>query len=312
MSDIAKRETALVNPETLLAQAIEKGLPVETMERLLDMRRELKAEWAREQYFAALAAFQAECPVIQKSKVVKDKSGKPRYHYAPLEIIVGQVKDLLNKHGFSYVLDPNQDEKSFTAVCVSHHVDGHSERTSFTVPIDSDSYMSAPQRVGSARTFAMRYAFCDAFGILTGDEDDDGSGGGNGEKTKIEPQAQPDPDAEFKKEDALFLRDLLLSYLEKVQDTVGEERAKKLRAAVTKNEATGQWKRFADWITGAHEALKAEVEKQEALLKANTTAPKVHPVMQNELNKALGSLAATVGARAGEKATAQGELIDHD
>ena len=119
-------------------------------------------------------------------------------------------------------------------------------------------------------------------------------------------QAQPDPDTEFKKEDALFLRDLLLSYLEKVQDTVGRERAEKLRAALAKNEATGQWKRFADWITGAHEALKAEVEKQEGLLKANATPPK------NELNKALGKLGETVGAKAGEKATAQGELIDHE
>jgi hypothetical protein len=119
-----------------------------------------------------------------------------------------------------------------------------------------------------------------------------------------EPQA-PDPDAEFKKDDALFLRDMLLSYLEKVQHTVGQDRADKLRAAVPKNEATGQWKRFADWITGAHEALKAEVEKQEALLKANTTP-------QTPLDKALGKLGETVGAKAGEKATAQGELIDHD
>jgi hypothetical protein len=33
--------------------------------------------------------------------------------------------------------------------------------------------MNDTQKVGAARTYAMRYAFCNAFGILTGDEDTD-------------------------------------------------------------------------------------------------------------------------------------------
>ena len=42
--------------ETLIAQAIDKAVPVETMEKLLAMRRELKAEWAKEQFDAAIAS----------------------------------------------------------------------------------------------------------------------------------------------------------------------------------------------------------------------------------------------------------------
>jgi hypothetical protein len=133
-----------------------------------------------------------------------------------------------------------------------------------------------------------------------------GSGGKNPAAPPLDPNVPP-LEVEFKKEDALFLRDLLLSYLEKVQDTVGRERAEKLRAAMRKNEDTGQWKRFADWITGAHEALKAEVERQEGVLAANTTPPK------NELDKALGALGKTVGEKSGERATAQGEIVyDHE
>lgn len=114
-------------------------------------------------------------------------------------------------------------------------------------------------------------------------------------------------ETEFKRDDALFLRDLLLSYLGKVEDTVGKDRADKLRAATVKNEASGQWRRFAEWITAAHEALKAEVEKQEALLAANTTKP------ANPPEKALGTLGDAVGAKAGEKATTQGGLpYDHE
>ena len=36
--------------------------------------------------------------------------------------------------------------------------------------------MWAIQRVASARSYALRYAFCDGFGIMTSDEDTDGAG----------------------------------------------------------------------------------------------------------------------------------------
>ena len=162
------------SPENLLAAAIERELPVESIERLLAMRRELKQEAAREAFFDALSALQSNMPEIPKAKKVFDKHGKHRYSYASLDQIIKTVQPLLKAHGFSYTMVPAQDEGTqFTATIVTHHVEGHEETTSFTVPIDTESYMNAPQKVGSARTFAMRYAFCNAFGILTTDEDDD-------------------------------------------------------------------------------------------------------------------------------------------
>jgi hypothetical protein len=41
--------------ESLIAQAIERHVPVETMEKLLSMRRELKQERAKEEYDQAMA-----------------------------------------------------------------------------------------------------------------------------------------------------------------------------------------------------------------------------------------------------------------
>ena len=41
------------------------------------------------------------------------------------------------------------------------------------MPIDKDAFMNSQQQYGSASTFSKRYAFCNAFGILTGDEDND-------------------------------------------------------------------------------------------------------------------------------------------
>jgi hypothetical protein len=162
-----------VNPQALIAAAIDKGLPVETMEKLLAMRRELRAEWARDQFFKALRTFQRDCPVIVKTKVVKDRGGREMYRYAPLDSIVAQVKEKLDAHGFSYIITTAQGDGGFTATCTAHHSDGHQESTGFRVPIDPNDFMSEPQQVGSAGTFAKRYAFCNAFGIMTADSDPD-------------------------------------------------------------------------------------------------------------------------------------------
>jgi len=176
------RQVMKVDPESLIARAIDKGLPVETMERLLAMRTQLKTEWMREEYFRELSVFQSKCPIIVKTREVFDKSNKLRYRFAPLDAIVAKVKSPLKKHGFSYTIKTKQENSSVTAIVEAHHVAGHTESTEFTVPIDADAYMNAAQKVASALTYSKRYAFCNAFGILTGDEDDDARAQGNGKK----------------------------------------------------------------------------------------------------------------------------------
>lgn len=175
LKDITQHNKPIQDEATLLiSQAIDKNVPVETMERLLAMRRELKAEKAKEEYDLAMAEFQAECPVIQKTKKVFEKDRKTvRYQYAPLESVIEQVKELLAKHGFSYSINTIQDEKMLGVICKATHKSGHSEQTTFSVPIGTEGYMSDVQKYGARLTFAKRYAFCNAFGILTGDEDTD-------------------------------------------------------------------------------------------------------------------------------------------
>jgi hypothetical protein len=101
-----KQETVIMavrhDAEALIAKAIDKNVPVETMERLLVMRRELKAEWAKGEFDKAIAAFQAECPIIKKTKAVRTDTGEVAYKYTPLESIVEQIKGILRKNGFSY------------------------------------------------------------------------------------------------------------------------------------------------------------------------------------------------------------------
>jgi hypothetical protein len=141
------------------------------------MRREMKAEWARDQYFKALSGFQRECPTVVKSHQVRDKDKVTkadkglRYSYAAMEDLVEQAKPYLEKWGFSFTIKCQQSTEDVTAICHAHHIDGHEEVNSFRVPIDPAAYMSDPQKMAAALTFATRYCFKNAFGIQTKGED---------------------------------------------------------------------------------------------------------------------------------------------
>ena len=170
---VESKNTPAVSIEAVIQQAIDKNVPVETMEKLLGMRRELKAEFAKEQFDKAMADFQSECPVIKKSKAGgQTDAGVVAYKYAPLEVIVSQVKDLIHKHGFSYAIQTETSKEMVKAICIVKHMAGHSESSNMEVPLGTKTQvMSNTQVVAAALTFAKRYAFCNGFGILTGDED---------------------------------------------------------------------------------------------------------------------------------------------
>lgn len=168
------------NVEALISKAINKN-NLDVIERLLNMRRELKAEAAKEAYFRDLARFQKECPIIRKSIEVlnkESKGGGTRYRYAPLDELVRLAGPILMKHGFSWTVKTRQGKGWVKAILEAHHIEGHTEVTDFTVPIQADAYMTAPQKVAGALTFSSRYAFRNAFGIMTGDADDDGRSAG--------------------------------------------------------------------------------------------------------------------------------------
>lgn len=162
------------SPEALISLAITKGVDVATLERLVALKEKVDAKNAKIEYDDAMAKFQSECPVIKKGKVVLEKDKQSvRYKYAPLDSIVDQTKEIIAKHGLSYTIRTESDDKFLSAICRVTHTAGHSEDFSFKVPIGNEQYMSDVQKYGARLTFAKRYAFCNAFGILTGDDDDD-------------------------------------------------------------------------------------------------------------------------------------------
>lgn len=162
----------------LISRALENPeIDVSKLKELLQMRDQINAENAKNAYNEAMAAFQAECPVITKTKTVPDRSGKAAYAYAPLENIVHEIKPLLQKHGFHYTLDTDTESKDgwVIARCKITHRDGHATESTAKFPLGTQTgIMSATQVYASALTFASRRVLCNAFGIVTAGEDMDG------------------------------------------------------------------------------------------------------------------------------------------
>ena len=176
-NEVAKTQDsniARIGVEEMIMKGMDKGLSVDVLERLLDMRDRINAEAAKQAYYAALGQFQASCPPISKTRKVKDKNGAVRYSYATLDDIVKQVSDKLQENGLSYTIKTIQKDGFIEATCEVHHNSGHTESSTFPVPIATEGFMNDAQKAGSAMTYAKRYAFCNAFGIMTSDQDDDG------------------------------------------------------------------------------------------------------------------------------------------
>ncbi len=161
-------------PNNLLALAVTQHASPETIAKFMDLQDRYEAKLAKRAFDEAMAAFQSECPVIKKTKPGnKTNAGATAFYYATLEQILGQVKALIRAHGFSYAVKTKTIDKAITAICIVKHAAGHSEESELTVPsTDGTQLMSEPQKVAAALTFAKRYAFCNAFGIMTGDTED--------------------------------------------------------------------------------------------------------------------------------------------
>jgi len=163
------------NIETLISQAVSQNTSVESLERLLALRKQLKDEWAREQYVRALVAFKAQCPKIEKRKAVYEKDKKTiRYKFAPLEDIDEQIKKPLADNGLSYNFNPVNKDNMVGVNCTITHIAGHSVTSEpFFLPVGSEQFMSEVQKFGARMTFAKRYVLLMALGINTADEDTD-------------------------------------------------------------------------------------------------------------------------------------------
>lgn len=167
----------------LVRLAIEQKVPVEILERLVVLQERVTERNAEMAMAKALAAFQAECPSIARTKtadVKKDGRKLYDYQFAPLDEIARVIRPHLAKNGLSYVHDAEVTDRLVTVTCTLQHVEGAKRTATFTGPIDTSGGKNPIQQVSSARSYGRRYSLIDVLGLTTGDDDDGAGAGGPG------------------------------------------------------------------------------------------------------------------------------------
>ncbi|GGD33317.1 hypothetical protein GCM10010915_12120 [Microbacterium faecale] len=125
---------------------------------------------------AALAAFQADLPKVGKNSTNPHFKSK----YASLEDITAAVLPALGKVGLAWAAIPMTTEAGFVLRCRLMHTSGELIEGDYPVA------MGQPQQVGSALTYARRYALCAVTGVAP-DEDDDGNAAQSAGAPKVKP-----------------------------------------------------------------------------------------------------------------------------
>lgn len=121
---------------------------------------------------AALAAVQAELPVVGKDHqaTVRSDKGSYTYKYANLAAVTAAILPLLSKQGLAWTTLPEVTDGKFVLRYELRHISGDVLSGSYPLPTTT-----RPQEMGSAITYARRYALCAVTGVAPEEDDDNAS-----------------------------------------------------------------------------------------------------------------------------------------
>lgn len=141
-----------------------------------------KQPWKHPTIWAALAAFQAELPTIEKGKIAH--AGKYAYDYADLSDVTGVVLPLLGKHGLAWTTQPYEADGDMFLEYRLVHESGDDSSISGTYPLGKAS--ATAQQMGGMITYARRYALCAVTGVAPGGDDHDAPAPGRPPAPEVE------------------------------------------------------------------------------------------------------------------------------
>jgi hypothetical protein len=173
MTDKKDVATVDLTPMQLLSQVVENpDFDVAKLEKMLDLQERWEDRKAIKDFNKAVAQFQADVPGIHKGR-----TGAHNIKYAPLDDILKTIQPLLTDQGLSVRFSTEMIDKStLKATCTISHVSGHSEASEITIPIDDKMVANSSQKMGSANSYAKRYALANALNLAFMESDDDATG----------------------------------------------------------------------------------------------------------------------------------------
>ncbi len=177
----------VMSPHQMVQMAVEKGMSLETIDKLLGMAERVDAmreaerkRLAESAYMRAIAGLKADVVTVAKTKLVhydtKDKDGRKNgsvnFKHAELSDIMKAIAGPAKREGLTWnypAIDQGDDWVRVT--CKLRHVDGHFEELTLGCPVDKSGKKNDMQAIAAAITYMQRYTLKAILGIA--EEGDD-------------------------------------------------------------------------------------------------------------------------------------------
>jgi hypothetical protein len=164
--------------QTLMTLLTNPEVPADKLAVMLQMRREVLADQAREAFQSHFADFSAELPQVERDGTVtleKDGVVKGHYSFTTIEGMDLVLRPLLAKHGFALSFT-STDAKDSVIITGTLSGWGWEKSSTYTLPPDAGPGRNALQARGSSRRYAKRYITDDLCNVVRKGKDDDARG----------------------------------------------------------------------------------------------------------------------------------------
>lgn len=149
--------------------------------------------------FEAFHLAQGEMDGVHKDS----KNDHFRSRYASLENVIGTARPVLNKYGLAWTQAPGPVvDGRLTVTTQIMHTSGEWMRSTFHMPVSKPD----PQGVGSATTYALRYALMAILGLPP--TDDDAEAAMPRQAAKEEPKSPPKRKADSRQDYAAMVQEI--------------------------------------------------------------------------------------------------------
>jgi len=226
MSDETK-ELQSYSPHGLISQALAQNVPIETLERLMDLQERWQSGQAKSEFLKSMSEFQSKVPELIKSKKVDFPSktgGNVKYNYTPLSKISKAIQPILKECGLSYRWEFEEANDKIKCICIISHVAGHSEKNSMVAGKDTTGNKNDIQSIGSTRQYLQRYTLIGVLGLSTADQDNEAQTSNSGKKEII---PEPEEKKETKDYSPEIKKCLTIEKLKEVWDSIPKEEQSK-------------------------------------------------------------------------------------
>lgn len=160
--------------------ARDPAVDVDKMQRLFDMRREIKLEAAKEAFNVALAEAQSEMQPVS----VDCQNPQTRSKYASFFALDKAIRPIYTKHGFGISYDTDPGASRDADLMVLAYLSRGSYTRTYRIPMPADGkgarggeVMTRTHATGSAFTYGRRYLLSGIFNIAIEKDDDANSAG---------------------------------------------------------------------------------------------------------------------------------------